>query len=196
MTISIKTGAAFERRLAELAWESADDVVRASITNAIALQFRSNDNDYMESLASKVSDSVVESATKAALSSMDLETTTKEVLVGVQKRMKSDEYQESLLAEHIVAAKRRLTNVILEGARRAIAPRILEKIVEDAINEGIASALLAILEPIRSGINHDFFNAIGQAIRRIEKVTNQSEEKGARRKIVEQVKTVMSSEET
>jgi uncharacterized protein (UPF0335 family) len=59
VTIKIDTTAAFDRRLAELAWEYANDTVKTTVVNTLALAIAGN-SDVLQSLSALVVDDLTE----------------------------------------------------------------------------------------------------------------------------------------
>ena len=197
MGIEIKTDVAFERRLAELAWENADELVKASITNSIALNFRSQ-SEYMDGLSEQIADNLLQTAINTVLESTDIEGAIDAAIARAKNRLEDDDFLEQLLREHVAAAKKHFTKVIMEvvGRTAAPSPRIIEDITRDAIRDGVASALLATIEPLRSGVNTEMFNEISRALKRVELVANKADTRDVYRKIVKRVQGAFSNSKT
>lgn len=172
MTISIETGPEFDRRLAELAWEHADDLTKRSLAGTVALAIAS-DTSCLQSLKKTASAALVEYIVAEAKESDQIAEASKLAVEAACKQLPKKSEQNKLLSSHLKAASKSIRQVILEEAKRVIAPHIVEEATRGILAEGIVEAVKSILVEEKGLLRTELYSRIDEALNAIKTVSDE-----------------------
>jgi len=186
MGIEIKTGSAFDKRLAELAWEHADELTKTTLANIVALAIAGN-RSVLDSLAGTLAETVVEQSIVTVLASSQVEQAITKATNSIVDSLQSE--IPSMLAKAEQAVVKRLVSEHMNDAWNAAELRqpTVRARAMDTIHDAIIDAAQEVAQSCKGSINAELLRTTSKVLEAMRHYPKDDERETRKPQLVEEI---------